>query len=253
MPYLHWETDRNRSRMAEVADQIGENRERRLRRKNKEAKAARIKKFLSLANISPGLPKIVHDFPNYYVDHGDKGGRFATPGKIENILWHVTKESFRRDLNNRNRARSGGQKKKRDDDLENGTYSSTDTTQSRDEVRTVGDVEKDRMLQISLIDSTGRLRPRHPLAQYLVDVARLYEAIRTYRDKQALKKFLFSEDEADELCLHPRRTLDQAYFWKLKSTRRRDRDQVVYRYTRAEFPHRFREKPRKGWVQRQLG
>lgn len=57
-----------------------------------------------------------------------------------------------------------------------------------------------------------------------------------YRDKQLLRDFLVADPP-----LHPRRTLDQAYYWTLKTTRSRDRDQVVYRATTAnsESFHRY--------------
>ncbi|KAI0126573.1 hypothetical protein BJ170DRAFT_684158 [Xylariales sp. AK1849] len=76
------------------------------------------------------------------------------------------------------------------------------------------------------------------LGQYLLDAARLYEGISNYRDKKLLQKYLESEPP----CLHPRRTLDQAYYWTLDNTRSRDRDQVVYRSTTANLEsfHRYR-------------
>ncbi|KAI0006728.1 hypothetical protein F4779DRAFT_549192 [Xylariaceae sp. FL0662B] len=78
-------------------------------------------------------------------------------------------------------------------------------------------------------DENGRVQVVNLLGQYLLDAARLYEGITNYRDKKLLRKFL-SEDPP----LHPRRTLDQAYYWTLDSTRNRDRDQVVYRGTTAK-------------------
>ncbi|ETS74206.1 hypothetical protein PFICI_14072 [Pestalotiopsis fici W106-1] len=89
------------------------------------------------------------------------------------------------------------------------------------------------------VDGTGRLRITYedeqgnkkgsPLGQYLIDAARLFEAITNYRDKRLLEKFLMHEAP-----LHPRRTLDQAYYWTLNTTRSRDKDQVVYRATTAK-------------------
>lgn len=62
-----------------------------------------------------------------------------------------------------------------------------------------------------------------------------------YRDKQLLRDFLVADSP-----LHPRRTLDQAYYWTLKSTRSRDRDQVVYRATTANSESFHRYNPKKG-------
>lgn len=45
-------------------------------------------------------------------------------------------------------------------------------------------------------------------------------------DERLLRKYLISERP-----VHIRRTLDQSYYWTLKDTQMRDRDQVVYRAT----------------------
>ena len=79
---------------------------------------------------------------------------------------------------------------------------------------------------------TGRILAGHKLGQVLIDAARLYEAMSCFRDKSLLKHYLHHDPP-----LHPRRTLDQAYYCTLKSTKWRDRDQVVYRGTRANPCH----------------
>ncbi|KAI0197001.1 hypothetical protein F4808DRAFT_299052 [Astrocystis sublimbata] len=68
----------------------------------------------------------------------------------------------------------------------------------------------------------------HALGHYLLAAARLYEGITTYRDRKLLREYLPKGPS-----IHPRRTLDQAYYWTLKSTKMRDRDQVIYRGTTA--------------------
>jgi hypothetical protein len=45
-------------------------------------------------------------------------------------------------------------------------------------------------------------------------------------DEKLLRKYLLSERP-----VHIRRTLDQSYYWTLRDTQARDRDQVVYRAT----------------------
>lgn len=85
------------------------------------------------------------------------------------------------------------------------------------------------------VDEYGCPQPRNKLAKVLIRAARLYELIMTYPDQRIMEKDLFSDPP-----LHPRRTLDQAYFWRLRTTRSRDRDQVVYRHTNAEFAHKYR-------------
>ncbi|KAK2008446.1 hypothetical protein LZ32DRAFT_592108 [Colletotrichum eremochloae] len=72
----------------------------------------------------------------------------------------------------------------------------------------------------------GRLQTQNKLGQFLLDAARLYEAISMYRDQKLVETFLHHDPP-----LHPRRTLDQSYYWALNSTKFRDRDQVVYRGT----------------------
>ncbi|KAK7990398.1 hypothetical protein PG990_014678 [Apiospora arundinis] len=71
-----------------------------------------------------------------------------------------------------------------------------------------------------------RLKIDKPLGQYLLDAARLFEGMSNYRDKKLIEQYLCGDTP-----LHPRRTLDQAYHWKLNTTKKRDRDQVVYRAT----------------------
>ncbi|KAM0327166.1 hypothetical protein ACHAQA_006297 [Verticillium albo-atrum] len=84
------------------------------------------------------------------------------------------------------------------------------------------------------VDRNGRillspLNKKRNIGQLLLDAARLYEAMSSFRDRMVLKKYLYHEPP-----LHPRRTLDQAYYWTLNTTKSRDRDQVVYRATTAK-------------------
>jgi hypothetical protein len=75
-------------------------------------------------------------------------------------------------------------------------------------------------------DRRGRLLFKKSLAQLLYDAANLMEAMENHRDAAMLETYLFKPSP-----LHPRRTLDQAYYCSVKNTRVRDRDQVVYRET----------------------
>ncbi|KAK8046090.1 ankyrin repeat protein [Apiospora saccharicola] len=106
-------------------------------------------------------------------------------------------------------------------------------------------VDNMNILKLRLeIDENRRVKSREPddkntenrLGQYLLDSARLYEGIANYRDKKLPDKYLHADPP-----IHPRRTLDQAYYWSLNTTQGRDRDQVVYRGTRAavENLHQF--------------
>jgi hypothetical protein len=67
---------------------------------------------------------------------------------------------------------------------------------------------------------------RKRLGKLLLRVAALAEAMDYATDERLVTKYLNAKAP-----LHPRRTLDQFYYWTLKDTRTRDRDQVVYRGT----------------------
>lgn len=86
----------------------------------------------------------------------------------------------------------------------------------------------------------GRIIAGTEVGQVLFDAAVLYEAMANYRDRRFIQKYLHEDPP-----LHPRRTLDQAYYWTLKTTKLRDRDQVVYRGTTVEQNLRHRLKPKK--------
>lgn len=70
------------------------------------------------------------------------------------------------------------------------------------------------------------LRPG-ALGFYLLNIAKLYDAMDVEPDVRMLRDHLFQEPP-----LHTRRTLDQSYYWKLPNTDGRDQDQVVYRETK---------------------
>ena len=72
----------------------------------------------------------------------------------------------------------------------------------------------------------GLLAPHNVLGQVLYRAAILSEAMEYYHEEKLLETFLHNNPP-----FHPRRTLDQSYYWTLKTTKRRDRDQVVYRAT----------------------
>ncbi|KAF2966107.1 hypothetical protein GQX73_g7479 [Xylaria multiplex] len=85
----------------------------------------------------------------------------------------------------------------------------------------------------------GPFQCTNPLGRYLLAAASLYEGMTTYRDKMLLRKYLPLDPP-----IHPRRTLDQAFYWTLNSTKKRDRDQVVYRgttVTHNDFHHYDRD------------
>ena len=74
----------------------------------------------------------------------------------------------------------------------------------------------------------GRLEIKNPLGKLLYHAVKLFNAMDNFRDQRLIDKYLMHNPP-----LHPRRTLDQAYFWSLRNSHARDRDQVVYRATSA--------------------
>ena len=67
-----------------------------------------------------------------------------------------------------------------------------------------------------------------PLGKYLLAAARVVDEMDYEADERLLRDNLNADPP-----LHIRRTLDQYYFLTLEDTSKRDRDQVVYRGTRA--------------------
>jgi len=72
-----------------------------------------------------------------------------------------------------------------------------------------------------------RKKVRGALGEYLLQVARVYDALDIEPDVRILRDHLHKDPP-----LHARRTLDQSYYWKLQNTDGRDEDQVVYRETK---------------------
>ncbi len=73
----------------------------------------------------------------------------------------------------------------------------------------------------------GQKEVRGPLGEYLLQIARVYDALDIEPDVRILRDHLYKNPP-----LHARRTLDQSYYWKLQNTDGRDEDQVVYRETK---------------------
>ncbi|KAJ3957138.1 hypothetical protein N0V92_006298 [Colletotrichum tropicale] len=88
----------------------------------------------------------------------------------------------------------------------------------------------------------GRILAETKLGQFLLDAARLYETMAMYRDQELLEGYLHHDPP-----LHPRRTLDQSFYWALKTGEALDQDQVLYRGTIVDNInlHRFREERKK--------
>ncbi|XMA07793.1 hypothetical protein WAI453_000584 [Rhynchosporium graminicola] len=70
-------------------------------------------------------------------------------------------------------------------------------------------------------------KKRGTLGEYLLQIAKIYDALDIEPDVRILRDHLHKNPP-----LHARRTLDQSYYWKLQNTDGRDEDQVVYRETK---------------------
>lgn len=187
MPYLHWETDRQREKLSRALDLESEIHRDTKQKKEDENKRERQTKRGKLFNPSLGT-------------------------KGESVVW---KRSSRRSSIPIRRASSAFFKRS-------------------------SHIRKDGSDKSSPFKKEkGRILAGTEVGQVLLDAAMLYEAMANYRDRMFIRKYLHSDPP-----LHPRRTLDQAYYWTLKTTKLRDRDQVVYRGTtvNADLRHKLRPK-----------
>ncbi|KAK1723886.1 uncharacterized protein BDZ83DRAFT_741782 [Colletotrichum acutatum] len=200
MPYLHWEEDRKRDNMAKIIDKASEkNREEHEKQRN-DARAQRVRertyKPTTTNNkqvrnlLEPDLCRIKHH---------DK----VSPIHKESILSAWKKNA------------GGNPNGKTMADVASGFASEGPVEHEHgSDDHNLWSVPK---LKCS---DHGRLQIENKLGQFLLDSARLYEAMSMYRDQ----------------CL--------SYYWTLKTTKARDRDQVVYRGTTMDERniHRFRER-----------
>ncbi|KAK8137001.1 hypothetical protein PG984_004941 [Apiospora sp. TS-2023a] len=212
MPYLHWETDRKRHTFANFIDTVSTNY--RVETTNRKAE-------IRVNNIKnrEGLKK-----PARFNQKGKD--RDPTPSLPWTGALTSVKQLF-----------TGKHQNKSTPDYQGSVQLPATSIKNL--------VDNMNVLKLRLeIDENRRVKSREPddkntenrLGQYLLDSARLYEGIANYRDKKLLDKYLHADPP-----IHPRRTLDQAYYWSLNTTQGRDRDQVVYRGTRAavENLHQF--------------
>jgi len=216
MPFLHWETDRNRVRVGDMIERYttGHN----YRERNRFRKYIENSRQTWQAHCAKvGLPRYETStetpsnqlanqstFSTHYSDVSNLHANSVTKN-VEDILWQKVRQV---------RWSLEGQGKK---------------------------TKESKIFTGLRVDEWRRFQPSGShlhLAQYLIDAARLYEAISTYQDCKLFEQYLFAHPP-----IHPRRSLDQAYIWRLKSTRRRDRDQVVYRYTKPCARHKYQPQP----------
>ncbi|KAL2063961.1 hypothetical protein VTL71DRAFT_4455 [Oculimacula yallundae] len=197
MPYLHWETDRKRTKFDETMRNISEmhaEEEHERHQKRFEAKKRKAEANGTVATINtngnasgsppafrpPRLPQLGSEFKMIY----------TTTEVFEEAMKHQIKTN----------------------------------PQSK--------FSKSKVAK--LLTNKGLLAPTTSLGRILYRAALLSEAMDNYQEQELLKTYLYHDPP-----FHPRRTLDQSYYWTLKTTKKRDRDQVVYRGTapEKEFMH----------------
>ncbi len=182
MPYLHWETDRQRSKFDETMRNITE-----LHKHKEEART-----------YGPSQAQ-------------SNGNAVAEPARPQSGLAHQTSD-FR-------------------------MISTTTEVFDAAMKHQVDHYPKSKFSQSTVakkLTSKGILAPKTLVGQIFHRASLLSEAMDNYQEEQLLKDYLHNDPP-----FHPRRTLDQSYYWTLKTTKHRDRDQVVYRGTapNKEFMH----------------
>jgi hypothetical protein len=196
MPYLHWETDRRRSRFDVIMRNITESH----KKKEKEKAKARHDKFRHRNALKRKEPVADVNPP------GAVNGNVARPASPtrEKLCHHHEKDDNLKTIR-------------------------TLTELMGEEFQHQREHHKDSKFsktQLAKQLTPGPLRPITILGWVLYRAALLYEAMDYYQEQELLKEYLHHDPP-----FHPRRTLDQSYYWTLKTTKKRDRDQVVYRGT----------------------
>jgi len=231
-PYLHWEKDRQRQAIADKVHERCERRSEDLRNQWRDGMAKARE-----GGVKPLLPRIRHQDERFQDrEHGLQPIRPC----FEDAAMEMVKRVRDNKADSRSREAMNAQAG-RASRLFSRVWSRGDRGEAIVRRRKPG-----RTLEAATV-----------LGQYLLDAAFLYETMARYPDVRLLKQFLFCDPEVGKdypyypRPLQPRRTLDQADILKLKSTRHLDRDQVVYRHTKANFIHKF--KPRTGTAEQQSG
>lgn len=193
-----------------------------------------LQKFISNRALDQ-KDQLAFDWDNALWRIKEAGKGYPTPHALEDIFWEQIKKA-RKIADRRRGYKDGDEQGSGESQIEDAAHRQLHSAGSRHN-RSPGQIFQSptTIFKGVKVDEYGCPQPRNKLAKVLIKAARLYEQIMTYPDQRIMEKDLFSDPP-----LHPRRTLDQAYFWRLRTTRSRDRDQVVYRHTNAEFAHKYR-------------
>lgn len=204
MPYLHWETDRRRSKFDEIIRNLTEEYEKREDRRLAKERSKVAEVNMDDSNGTTVLPPSSPD--------------------VENSFWSCFK-------------RKKHMSKSEDSQTDESVPKSFKQIRTFTEVVDEKIKETNRPLALKKAEkkkASRMIMPCTVLGQVLFRAAILSEAMEYHFDQELLREYLHKTPP-----LHPRRTLDQSYYWTLKTTKKRDRDQVVYRGTapQKEFMH----------------
>ncbi|KAF4811532.1 hypothetical protein CGCSCA5_v009772 [Colletotrichum siamense] len=210
MPYLHWEEDRKREKVARIIEDETSKCHEKREIKAKKGKNDRIQE--RTLNGGPLHSKKSVDHPPD--DHGHQ--------KRVRKAWE--KNAF---------GGSNARSQRTFTELAGGLAPGG---HSQNEYHTDGR----KIWYVAKLESSkhGRLLAVTKLGQFFLDAARLYDAMTMHRDQTLLEYYLHHDPP-----IHPRRTLDQSYYWALKTTKARDEAQVIFKGTTMDDRnmHRFRE------------
>lgn len=232
---MHWETSRNRERFAQVIEDVKAEKMTKENESQETAKKQRQKLRTGLKRTHRPTPQVLcrekdEGWPQRLVNRFWRRPQSAPPGDDQQPEERRDQHKYQPRLQFRSMSRLLKEKELRAELNISGNLPQVDEN---------GRVDLEKWIEKNRVQpSQGwwRRTARHrapsvdfKLGQYLLDAARLFEAMSGYRDKKLLQTFLMVDPP-----MHPRRTLDQAYYWSLNTTNSRDRDQVVYRATTAD-------------------
>lgn len=222
MPYLHWETSRNREIFARKTEEILHQRKKALLEEDTEKKWGRKNARMDLFH----LPRPVSETSSDDKENSAKRWTMAA-GIQKHIQKWFSGTSKRSRPSSSTSHRSSSDSEQANGVAKHASQNGHHKLAPSARLPTVF-FNFTKQKRTHKTDEHGRVLIDNKLGQYLIDAARLFEGMTNFRDKQILKDNLTTDAP-----LHPRRTLDQAYYWSLNTTQRRDQDQVVYRATTA--------------------
>lgn len=245
MPYLHWETDRRRSRFDEMMQNITDSHQKKQKEMAKNGNSNTTSETVDLsgesARAGPTQPRTVsgESTPSDPPELGAVNGENVPAGpdqlsamNVESAPAGATQPAA---VNGHAVNAEPSSERLRHDWKFRKIRTATEAVTAK-VGRHMHDFPHSKIAKTALAKKLNPqpLEPPRKLGRVLFQAAQLYEAMDYYQEQELLKEYLHHDPP-----FHPRRTLDQSYYWTLKTTKKRDRDQVVYRGTapRSEFRH----------------